>query len=659
MWWLAVALAAPVPWAEAVATGDCGKVVEVVPSSDAERLAVGRCLVRRGQTGKALETLGMVGGEFAPYARLERARAMLERGGEAPAVVEVLAGVSLPGEAEELLRGRARAEAGQLGEARAALEPLLAGAAADEARWWLGRAAEQAGDREAALARYRELWARHPMSRWSAAAERRFEALGVRVPDLGPAEGRALVRERALKLLELKQAALAVPLLDLLHAAEPFDTREEQLRMADALFDARLHARAVDWFGRAGASSVGPRTAFTEALATARSGDYPGAADKYRALVRRWPESAQADEASWKPPYMDYDAGRLEEAVAGFTAYLAARPAGRFAPDARWFRAWSKWKLGDRAGALEGFAEVIRTTEGELDAAARYWTARAQDDRAALEALVKARPESGYAWLAAERLGMRYPAVAVPAPPPFPEAFLAPRPGLRRALVLLDVGLVEEARPLVLANVEAARAGGRATALPLAILLVEVEDYRGAQALAAPWCGEAVARPACVPRPHHATARSVIGASGLHPLLPYAIMNAESGLDPSVTSVAGARGIMQLMPALAEDLARGRVDAFTADDLYRAGVNTRLGTAELVGLHQRYAGGNLQPHLPLVIAGYNGGAGAVDRWLAAYPVRPEVDRFAEDISYTETRRYVRRVLGYLQKYRRAWGDPPG
>ena len=59
-----------------------------------------------------------------------------------------------------------------------------------------------------------------------------------------------------------------------------------------------------------------------------------------------------------------------------------------------------------------------------------------------------------------------------------------------------------------------------------------------------------------------------------------------------------------------------------------------------------------------MIAGYNGGAEAVDRWLRSYPSAPEADRFAEDISFSETRRYVKRVLGYLQTWRLVYGDAP-
>jgi soluble lytic murein transglycosylase-like protein len=73
--------------------------------------------------------------------------------------------------------------------------------------------------------------------------------------------------------------------------------------------------------------------------------------------------------------------------------------------------------------------------------------------------------------------------------------------------------------------------------------------------------------------------------------------------------------------------------------------------------------------LPMVIAGYNGGAEAVERWVKHYQAqpgsaltdwnaRPKPDVWAEFIGYSETRKYVRRVLGHLQTYRLAYGDQP-
>jgi len=68
----------------------------------------------------------------------------------------------------------------------------------------------------------------------------------------------------------------------------------------------------------------------------------------------------------------------------------------------------------------------------------------------------------------------------------------------------------------------------------------------------------------------------------------------------------------------------------------------------------------------LVIAGYNGGPDAVGRWLNQWTTEDggsamwgdpdRVDLWAEFIGYSETRKYVRRVLGFLQTYRLVYGD---
>ncbi len=44
--------------------------------------------------------------------------------------------------------------------------------------------------------------------------------------------------------------------------------------------------------------------------------------------------------------------------------------------------------------------------------------------------------------------------------------------------------------------------------------------------------------------------------------------------------------------------------------------------------------------------------------MAGYEDRPDFDEFSEDIGYTETRRYVKRVLGFVMAYRWVYGDVP-
>lgn len=160
-------------------------------------------------------------------------------------------------------------------------------------------------------------------------------------------------------------------------------------------------------------------------------------------------------------------------------------------------------------------------------------------------------------------------------------------------------------------------------------------------------------------------------AAGLPRYLPFAIMTAESALDPSVTSPAGARGLMQLMPTLAEELHRDMWPAqpFNADDMYAPAYNSTLGTTELIRLAEQFSELPLNETLPMVIAGYNGGSEAVSRWVDTYSEqatssltdwsqRPIPDVWAEFIGYSETRKYVRRVLGYLQTYMLAYGSQP-
>ena len=162
----------------------------------------------------------------------------------------------------------------------------------------------------------------------------------------------------------------------------------------------------------------------------------------------------------------------------------------------------------------------------------------------------------------------------------------------------------------------------------------------------------------CYPKPHQDIIEATIGEHPLNRNLPFAIMTAESGLRPEVSSPAGARGMMQLMPNLAEEhhLKAFPNQPYDADQLFQSGYNVTLGTTELMGLLTSMQDLQLSDPLPLAIAGYNGGEEAVRRWMGLYTETPTPERFSDDIGYTETRRYNRRVLGYLMNYRYVYGD---
>lgn len=646
-------------WQAAMASGACAQVVADLPSptSEIERLALARCLELVGEDGRAAEiAAGITGKELAPYARLIQGRALLDRdrGAEAAAALE---GLALPGSDEELLRARALVVAHRSLDARDGLRALLeVSSVAAEARYWLAFGAEDRGDTEAAIATYRAVWTKSPMSPFADKAAARLEKLGAPLPVFTTDEGRALALERANTLIASKQAPEAVDLLVGVHERAPFETETARLYFADALFQGKAYVRAREVYAQSTSVRESPGLLFQYALATARAGDYPAAEALYRELIQLHPTSTEADEASWKPGYMHHDAGRLNEAIAGFDAYLAAYPKGKFATDARWFRAWDLHRAGRDVEAITAM-DALQGAYPQVDVAiaARYWRARLKGDKAGLEQVLSVYPDSGYAWFAAQRLGRTYPKQPEVSRPKLSASFISSRPGLATALALVNAGMADWGRPLLAGHATAA-AANRDTAVAFAWVLVDAEDYKGAKKLACPYKSDRDALGACLLRPHRETVDAVAGELGLNPLLPYAIMTAESGIDPSVTSPAGAMGLMQLMPRLAQDLAKDRIPGFYPEQLYRAGVNTRLGSTELGLLSARFQRSAIQPNLPLVIAGYNGGSAAVERWLGEYTTPPEADEFAENISFTETRRYVRRVLGYLQQYRRAYGD---
>jgi soluble lytic murein transglycosylase-like protein len=112
--------------------------------------------------------------------------------------------------------------------------------------------------------------------------------------------------------------------------------------------------------------------------------------------------------------------------------------------------------------------------------------------------------------------------------------------------------------------------------------------------------------------------------TGVPEALVNAVVMAESSGDPSAVSVAGAQGLMQLMPGTAE--ACGVANAFDAHQ------NVECGARYLHELLQRY-----NNNLELAVAAYNAGPGAVDQYHGVPP-------------YAETRAYVARVLAAYHSY---------
>jgi soluble lytic murein transglycosylase len=139
--------------------------------------------------------------------------------------------------------------------------------------------------------------------------------------------------------------------------------------------------------------------------------------------------------------------------------------------------------------------------------------------------------------------------------------------------------------------------------------------------------------------------------SQIDPFLVYSVMRQESMFDAQIQSPAGARGLLQIMPATGTVLAkREGVEKFDKDLLFNAYLNIRLGVRYLNDLFTEHKKDYIG-----VLGEYNAGPAPANRWLANYGSLPW-DIRVEEVSYWETRDYVKRVMGNYWTYKELYGE---
>jgi soluble lytic murein transglycosylase len=157
-----------------------------------------------------------------------------------------------------------------------------------------------------------------------------------------------------------------------------------------------------------------------------------------------------------------------------------------------------------------------------------------------------------------------------------------------------------------------------------------------------------------LPLRHEDIIRQQAADKGLDPALIAGVIYTESRFRDQ-TSHAGAKGLMQILPSTAHDIARksGGI-RFTEGDLATPQVNIAYGSWYLRYLLRRYEGNEI-----LALAAYNGGETNVDHWRATAAARGEQFDVASHIPFPETRDYVERVLNARERYREEYGRELG
>lgn len=328
---------------------------------------------------------------------------------------------------------------------------------------------------------------------------------------------------------------------------------------------------------------------------------------------------------------------------------------------------FTEYKNQNYSAALKNFAKVSETITpiNETYVQGLYWQARTHEKikpgktteaKAIYQHIIQDYPFSFYAVLAAKRLGTtmsmpHLPSLQGQAPASVKNEFalatefnnLEYSQGAR---VMIDLAIVK--------NPELKKTDAEF----LAKSFIEAQNYREAIELAATHFGSGPYGPvanlkdplmtAFYPNIFTNEVSKGYQVSGLPQGAIEGISREESLFKKDATSWVGAKGLMQLMPSTAR-MIQGAVMAHTpTTELTNPLNNILLGSHYLKLMKQKFSG-----QMPLAIMAYNAGPGNVNKWLrkaTTDKALQDLDMFIEEIPFSETKGYVKRVMRSMNVY---------
>jgi|CXWL01.1.fsa_nt_gi soluble lytic murein transglycosylase-like protein len=412
-------------------------------------------------------------------------------------------------------------------------------------------------------------------------------------------------------------------------------------------------AQELRWLGSAPrrgkvAGSAARITAMSTRIVPLLKGDRPNEAEGILDEMSLGLDSETLTEWQQRIAWSYYLTG--DDAAARRLAGTARAGYGDWAAQADWVAGLAAWRQQDWQAASDSFASVARRSgDQEMAAAGHFWAARA--DTAGghperVEARLKAaslNSETFYGLLALQRLGLKVRPVDQSA-----LGNIEARPNVRSALALAEIGELDLADQLIRHQ---ARIGdprdhaGLATIagrmdLPATQLWLAHNGPVGAQAAVS----------ARYPAPQ---GWRPVGGWRVDKALVFAHALQESQFRTNVTSPAGARGLMQVLPGTAAMLSRRRGEA-SVGPLANPSVNLEYGQSFMELIRDMSETGGL---LPKVIAAYNAGPQPVGAWNARMRDNNDPLLYIESIPYWETRGYVTIVLRNYWMYQMQAGAP--
>ena len=319
-------------------------------------------------------------------------------------------------------------------------------------------------------------------------------------------------------------------------------------------------------------------------------------------------------------------------------------------------------KLNDPATAVLHFDRFLDSIETPISIGrGGYWLGRAyaamgEPDKAhEAYALGANYQTSFYGLLAAEQIGRPFDSALEnpPAVPSWKQADFAKSSVTKAALMMIDAGELDLAKRFLTHLVEGL---DEVQARQLGLMMVEMGHAHLAVMISKRAARQGMELKGAYFPLHPVSKKKLPMAKEMV----LAISRRESEFDHLVISGAGARGLMQVMPATAKlvaaelgILAKHATSRLTAEWDY----NAKLGANYLAGLAGKFNG-----NVVMMAAGYNAGPGRPITWMKRYgdprDGTPDIVDWIEHIPFNETRNYVMRVSESLPVYRARLGKTP-
>ena len=636
---------------------------------------------------RLLRQLGATGlsADDAQRHALLMARTALELDEPGPALEALDRYLELGGPARaqvQLERARLLERLGRVVDARHAADRAIADAALPDierrrAIWFVATMLDEAGEAEAAIARYDEVvaqaaWPEHPDV---AAATARIAALSLEIGDVQRAsdEWQALVRvfsARAEALTALEQLLSRDLPVDPLSAGlvryrhSQFDAAREQFIIVLSDPDDAGEAAAAEYY---------------IAAVNEDRGETDGAILGYLAAIERDPGHALADNARWWAAQLLEQRGDSGEELYG--ELFGTQPSSEFGPEAATRYAGYALARGDWAEAAARFRDAANVGADHWPLVERQrlllWSAisyrQAGDQTNAdliLERTINLSPADWYALRAAQLAGEAAPELDSSLGP---DAWLSEQVGAEReqsgvdasawsAAQQLRLGGYDEAADLQLDHWIATHEGDAWALWSIARQLDGAGEQSAAASAAAAvlravgaewWEAPAAIVRLAYPLPWSDLLGRVEQTDGVDPLLLLSLIRRESLYDADARGLAGEIGLTQVIPLTGGDIAQALGEVHDHERLARPETAIRYGGW--------YLGAQLRGFdsiVPVALAAYNAGPGNAARWedeaaelAATLPADVWVDVFLATLDFGSTKTYVRSVMEYWAAYR--------